>query len=479
MGVHGQERQQGNDAAPDCGICHGDAHQIPLPGTTPFRRATIETCGMCHFEQAEQFQKSIHGQGLTNGIRQAPTCTSYHGEHAIQRPSEPASPTNIIHVRETCAECHGDLALTQDVGLPADRIVSYDASFHGLALRAGSQTVANCASCHGIHDILPSTDPNSKIHPSNLPDTCGSCHPGAGSRFSLGPVHVVEGQGGAPVADFIRNIYLVLIPLVIGLMFLHNLGDWVRKVLGRLKAEVPVRVVPKLEIRMYPLERVQHGLLVVSFVVLTWTGLALKFPDHFWAYPLVVWESSWPVRGTVHRMAAVVFLASAGLHVVTLLFSRRLRRHWKQLWPGRADVWEGLAGLTYNLGLRRKEPKISSHSYIEKAEYWAVVWGAVLMSVSGVILWANDFFLTWLPKTAMDVATVVHYYEAILAALAIVVWHFYFVIFDPTVYPMNMAWLTGHGPARLSPAVTNQTSAVEGGGETGNESSDNTPKAGS
>ncbi len=101
------------------------------------------------------------------------------------------------------------------------------------------------------------------------------------------------------------------------------------------------------------------------------------------------------------------------------------------------------------------------------------------MSLSGVILWANDFFLTWLPKAVMDVATVVHYYEAILAAMAIVVWHFYFVIFDPDVYPMNMAWLTGHGPARVSPAGTNQTSAVDHESETVHESSDNTPKAGS
>jgi hypothetical protein len=73
------------------------------------------------------------------------------------------------------------------------------------------------------------------------------------------------------------------------------------------------------------------------------------------------------------------------------------------------------------------------------------------MTASGIILWANNFFLAWLPKAAMDIATVVHYYEAILAAAAIVLWHFYSVIFDPDVYPMNLAWLTGHAPAKPEP----------------------------
>ena len=88
-------------------------------------------------------------------------------------------------------------------------------------------------------------------------------------------------------------------------------------------------------------------------------------------------------------------------------------------------------------------PARASHSYIEKAEYWAVVWGGVLMIVTGALLWANNFALAWLPKAWLDVATSVHWYEAILAVSAIVVWHFYAVIFDPDVYPLDTAFLTG------------------------------------
>jgi cytochrome b subunit of formate dehydrogenase len=179
-----------------------------------------------------------------------------------------------------------------------------------------------------------------------------------------------------------------------------------------------------------------------------WTGFALRYPDEFWAYPLVMWEGSWPVRGIVHRISGVVMIATAVVHAATLIANRKLREHWMHLLPRRNDVREAIAGFAYNIGLRRTSPKISSHSYIEKVEYWAVVWGTVMMGVSGVLLWADNFVLSYFPKGLLDVAGVFHYYEAVLAALAILVWHFYSVIFDPQVYPMNLAWLTGYGPGR-------------------------------
>jgi cytochrome b subunit of formate dehydrogenase len=438
MGVHGVAKAQGNQAAPDCAVCHNSAHEIKLPGTTEFRRHVADTCGMCHSEIAEQFKTSIHGQAVARGVRDAPECADCHGEHNTVRPSR--------QVRETCSRCHANLALTAKFGLPPDRIVSYEASFHGLAAKAGSQTVANCGSCHGIHNILPSSDAKSMVHPANLPGTCGSCHPGAGSRFSLGPVHVMEGRAEPAVVRIVRQAYIALIVAVIGLMALHNAGDWFRKLRARHRGVVAVRAPNPGEFRMYPAERLQHALLGVSFLVLAWTGFALKYPEELWARPLVAWESSWPLRGIAHRVAAGVFLATAVLHVIFLSASARLRGHWFSMLPRRNDVVEAVAGFLYNLGLRSRKPALSRHTYVEKAEYWAVVWGAVIMSASGVLLWANNFFLSLLPKTAMDLATVIHFYEAVLATLAIVVWHFYFVIFDPDVYPMDTAWWSGYSP---------------------------------
>jgi cytochrome b subunit of formate dehydrogenase/nitrate/TMAO reductase-like tetraheme cytochrome c subunit len=463
LGVHGQERQRGNEAAPDCSVCHGGAHDIELPGTTRFRRATVETCGMCHSEEAEQFQQSVHGALLANGTtREGPTCNTCHGEHQIQRPSALEAAAGAHHVRDTCASCHADVELMSRFGLPIDRVLSFDASFHGLALRAGSQTVANCGSCHGIHSVLPSSDPRSSIHPGHLAETCGQCHPGAGTRFQIASIHQVEGSRPVVAAQIIEQVYLVLIPLSIGLMFLHHAGDWVRKMLYQAKAGVAAAVArpARLELRMHRAERAQHGLLIVSFLTLVWTGFALRYPDQFWAYPLVMWEGRWPVRGIVHRVAGTVMIATAVVHVATLIVNRKLRQHWLQLLPRRWDAAEALSAFAYNVGLRRTPPKISSHSYIEKVEYWAVVWGTVMMAVSGVVLWADNFVLSYFPKGLLDVAGVFHYYEAVLAALAILVWHFYSVIFDPSVYPMNLAWLTGYGPARDDAAVHSSASGA-------------------
>jgi cytochrome b subunit of formate dehydrogenase/DnaJ-class molecular chaperone len=449
MGVHGQERKRGNESAPDCSLCHGSAHELLDPKSQAFRTAVPDTCGMCHGEVVEQYRASVHGQALARGITQAPLCTDCHGEHNIIKPSNAASPVNASHIRETCGSCHGDVRLSRKFGMPADRLVSFDASYHGLAAQAGSQTVANCASCHGVHNILPSSDPKSTINPKNLPATCGKCHPGAGTRFAISQVHLTADSAGEPAPlRWVRQFYLLLIPVTIGLMLLHNGGDWLRKLI-RLRGRARPALAPAHvahgpgEIRMLPFERVQHALLALSFLTLAWTGFALKYPDQWWARPLLLMEGRYPMRSLIHRVAASVFLAVAVTHAVSLIVNRKLREHWKQMLPSVNDPREALSNFAYNLGLGDQPPGRSLHSYIEKAEYWAVVWGAVVMAASGLMLWANTLAMRFLPKLWLDVATSVHFYEALLATLAIVVWHFYSSIFDPDVYPLNTAFLTG------------------------------------
>jgi cytochrome b subunit of formate dehydrogenase len=456
-GVHGQAMKAGNTGAPDCATCHGSAHEVQRTKAEAFRKAVPETCGMCHTEIAEQFQASSHGQAVAAGVPAAPVCTDCHGEHAILSKNSSASPVNSGHIRETCGRCHGDLRLAGRFGLPVDRLTTFDASFHGLAAKSGSQTVANCASCHGFHNILPSSDAKSMTHPDNLSKTCGTCHPGAGSRFALGTIHWLEGETEPGPVRYVRVAYWWIIPITLGLMFIHHLGDFIRKLLALRfrppQKETSVRYVPMVagELRMYAFERIQHALLAVSFIVLGWTGFALKYPDAWWAKILVSWEGAWPVRGTVHRAAAIIFVAASVAHAISLVMNPRLRKHWLTLIPRASDISEGLGMMAYNMGLRKTKPKVSSHSYVEKVEYWAVVWGAVVMGISGFLLWFNNWSLQQLPKVWLDVANAVHFYEAVLACLAIVIWHFYTVIFDPDVYPMDTAWLTGKTVRKREP----------------------------
>ena len=435
--AHGQARKGGNEGAPDCALCHGSAHELLAPKSEAFRKAVPDTCGMCHGDVVGQFRASVHGQALARGVTQAPLCTDCHGEHKILKHTNEASQVNGSHIRETCGSCHGDVRLARKFGLPSDRLVTFDASFHGLAGKSGSQTVANCASCHGVHNILPSSDAKSTINARNLPRTCGQCHPGAGTRFAISEVHVAEGRTEAAPLRWVREFYLLIISVTIGLMMLHQGGDWIRKVVRlRFAGAVTRSAEAHGDIRMLPFERFQHAVLAISFFTLVWTGFALKYPDQWWARIVVA-------RGPIHRVAAVLFVAISITHVISLIASRKLRHHWTEMLPRFQDIREALANFAYNLGLGNQPPGRSAHSYIEKAEYWAVVWGAIVMIVSGTLLWANNLAMKLLPKLWLDVATSVHFYEAVLATLAIVVWHFYSIIFDPDVYPLNTAFLTG------------------------------------
>jgi cytochrome b subunit of formate dehydrogenase len=339
--------------------------------------------------------------------------------------------------------------------MPSDRLVSFDSSFHGLAARSGSLTVANCASCHGVHNILASSDPDSTINPRNLPKTCGQCHPGAGERFAISQVHVVEGVKEPLPLRWVRQFYLVLIPVTLGLMLIHNGGDWIRK-LTRLRFQPgplhshPIRdrerAVWHPEMRVFPFERIEHAVLAISFIVLVATGFALKYSDHWWARPVLIMEGSRSVRSIGHRVAAAIFIAASLAHVISLIVNRRLREHWKEMFPRARDARETASNFSYNIGLGYTPPPRSPHSYIEKTEYWALVWGAAVMASTGLLLWANNLALKLFPKIVLDMATSIHFYEAILAAGAIVIWHCYAVIFDPEIYPLDTSFLTGYRP---------------------------------
>jgi hypothetical protein len=114
--------------------------------------------------------------------------------------------------------------------------------------------------------------------------------------------------------------------------------------------------------------------------------------------------------------------------------------------PRPKDAFDAMGTMRYYLGLSKVRPQFGRFNYAEKAEYWALVWGTALMGVTGVMLWAKVWVGNLLARWWVDVATAVHFYEAILATLAIVVWHFYQVFFDPDVYPMNWAWWDGKMP---------------------------------
>ena len=211
--------------------------------------------------------------------------------------------------------------------------------------------------------------------------------------------------------------------------------------------------------------RQTHLLLMISFTVLVYTGFALTYPESWWASPLLAWESSFGLRGWIHRVAGVALLLAGAVHVLHLTVDRQARACIREMRPGRGDLRELKERFRYYLGRRPTPPRAPWLGYGEKAEYLAVVWGTLLMGLTGVMLWAEDVVLRWLPSWTLDLATAIHFYEAVLATLAIVVWHFYAVIFDPAVYPMDPAWLKGSSaPGRereRQPPAYAETAAAE------------------
>lgn len=444
LSLHGRAVEQGRQDAPSCSDCHG-SHSI-VPARNPRSKINhwnvAATCGNCHTDIRTTYMESVHGQAMQAGTRDAPVCTDCHGEHLILAPSDPQSLVNPARVSTvTCGRCHSNERLEARYNLPTDRVPTFESSYHGLALREGSQTVANCASCHGVHNIFPSSDPRSTVSAKNLAATCGKCHAGAGTRFVIGPVHVSPASAGEnPLVKWIRVTYLyLLIPFTVVFILLHNGLDFFSKLIrGTERHDLSEKVM-----RMNLHFRIAHWLIVLSFPTLVITGFALKYPDAWWMQPIVRLEGHFPWRGTIHRAAAIVLIASLVYHLIHLIRSRRDRVILANLLPKMKDVSDFLGMVRYNLGLTRDHPTFAMFNYVEKFEYWAFVWGTAVMTVSGLLLWFVNFTLRYFPKWFTDAATAIHFYEAVLATLAIVLWHFYFVMFDPDVYPMDRSWLTG------------------------------------
>jgi formate dehydrogenase gamma subunit len=425
--------------APACADCHG-THGVlpPSAAASPLNFSNLaRTCGQCHEQEAKDVIESVHGKAVAAGRRDAATCTDCHSEHQIE--SLRASSSLKIS-REICSKCHASERLNTKYNLPADRVKTFFESYHGLAAQNGSTRAANCGSCHGFHLVLPSSDPRSTISKDNLAATCGKCHVGASANFAQSKVHVDSDAAGAgaPLGErinfWVRKVYLALIFTVIGLMAAHN-----ALIFGRKAAALNRRSERTLT-RMDLSQRWQHFALAASFILLAWTGFALKFPDSWMAHSLGSDEN---FRRWFHRIAGVVLLLAGAWHLGYITASREGRRLVRDMLPGPQDARDAAANVRRLAGLGGAKPKFGRFGYAEKIEYWAVVWGTILMGTTGLMIWFKMEVTRFLPRWAVEVATTIHYYEAILACLAILVWHLYHVIFDPDVYPLNRAVLDG------------------------------------
>jgi cytochrome b subunit of formate dehydrogenase len=202
----------------------------------------------------------------------------------------------------------------------------------------------------------------------------------------------------------------------------------------------------KKYLRMTLNERIQHINLAINFTLLVITGFALSYSTAFWVTPITDVPMGMTFRGFLHRLCGVATVFLGGYHILYCIFTERGRGIVKDMIPGLQDAIDLLETLKNNFFINRpaKELKMPRFNFREKLEYLGLIWGTIVMTVTGFILWFEVEWLMYFPKWTYDLARVIHFYEAILATLTIIVWHFYSVIFNPDTYPMSWAWITGY-----------------------------------
>jgi cytochrome b subunit of formate dehydrogenase len=443
LSVHGQGAARGVAVAASCADCHS-VHDLkgaadPESRINPINVAS--TCGQCHPDVQLQYDGSIHGRALQAGITDSPTCTDCHGEHLILSPEDPEAATcGARQAIETCGGCHNDPLLISKYGLQEGVVGSYLDSYHGWASKRGCDIAASCVDCHSAHMVLPEEDPASTVAAGNVVSTCRQCHERADTAFAASYNHVTASMAGNPVNRIIRDIYLWAIALIIGGMILHNLVILNYFMIKRRKDQEGTGATV---LRFTMNEVFQHLTLTVGFVVLVITGFALRFPEAWWVEGLAVLGMTEPLRGDIHRGASILLILTCLYHAWYILATRRGRKEllaFAPRWRDWKDLWNNLRFHTFR---SVKRVPFGRYDYMQKAEYWALVWGTIVMVFTGLVLWFPTIAARFLPGIFIPASQTVHYYEAWLATLAILVWHFFFVILHPEEYPMSWTWLTG------------------------------------
>lgn len=457
---HAKARARGKKKAAACPDCHGNhnIHKRNDPANPLNKKNVAMTCGRCHTEIFKTYQSSIHGADWKKGNRDVPVCTTCHGEHEIRYVKSKDSTVYPSHVVKLCLECHGSILLRRQYKL-TNPVPSYEESYHGVVNRLGGDSkVANCASCHGTHNILPSKDPKSNINKKNIAKTCGKCHRQAMLSGSIGRVHVSSNLSSSKILYYLKIGYILMIAGSIGGMLFYVFTDLFGFIIRRrraLKAAAAgehhdehhgheTHLPDDLEIERWPKAyRIQHGLLLLSFTMLVITGMPLVMPD----FPVFKWlgsnELMYEIRGTTHRVFGFLMIALCIYHVIFVMANRAARRDILNMIPKPSDAIEAVQSVLFNLTIKNEHPSMPRYNFIEKFEYLAMAWGSFVMVATGLILTFNSLLLRFIPKVGFDIATIAHKFEAILATLAIIIWHMYTVHLCPDFFPMNRVFLSG------------------------------------
>ncbi len=445
MSIHGKGLlESGLVVTATCDDCHTAHRELPpddtLSSVNPDRIA--DTCGSCHNGIEEQFRESIHWkENHDDGEKEYPTCEDCHTSHRISRTDR--GDFRLMMMNQ-CGRCHERESET------------FFDTFHGKVSRLGDAGAAKCYDCHGTHNILPPDDPRSTLSRENILETCSKCHPGANQRFTGYLTHATHHDPDK--YPFLFVSFWAMTALLVGTLTfatIHTLA-WLWRLWRspeQWKHHKRHRIPEpgeKMFRRFTTFERTLHAVMLLSFFTLAITGMMLKFSYMGWAQLLAGLVGGFATTGVLHRLAALSLIAIWGIHIWDAW--RRKVRSGKTWWEfltskdslifNRQDAREFWQSIKWFLG-KGPRPKYGRWTYWEKFDYFAVFWGMFVIGSTGLILWFPEFFTLVLPGKSVNIATIIHSDEALLAVAFIFTVHFYNTHFRPDKFPMDPVIFTG------------------------------------
>ncbi|HEY3377065.1 MAG TPA: cytochrome c3 family protein [Armatimonadota bacterium] len=497
--VHGKAGNP-SQKEPGCLTCHGgNVHSISK-SLIPTRQQQEAACKACHSDLSASLKNSVHDRP-DKQPGDHPTCLTCHGgkAHGINPPAH-LSPQQRA---ELCGRCHSDAQRMARYGLTTAAYSSYKDTFHGKALlRFHKNNSANCTDCHGLHGVLAPDNPDAPTNPRHVAATCGKCHPGAKMNFAMsGANHLRLRIQNTPLLRIEELCFRILILSVMAFLLGMVALDLRRKIFGRTPGRerfiglliafsffalvggiiMAALHIPgagwawtsalalmgiafviyyieqqrhphppeKMYTRLTRTMRIQHFLLALSFTVLVLTGFPLHFADVGWTRYLMMLFGGFDGARIAHRIFGVILILNYCWHLGYLLYLWKKAKFSLRSWtmfPSWKDVTDFFETLKYGFGLQQTPPQFDRFQFREKFDYFADIWGTMVMGLSGLVMWFPIAIGNRLPEVAFGVSYIAHSYEGLLAMMAIILWHFYNAHFNPDTFPMNPAWLTGKMP---------------------------------
>lgn len=189
--------------------------------------------------------------------------------------------------------------------------------------------------------------------------------------------------------------------------------------------------------------RIQHALLLITLIILALTGLALYFHDSWLGRLLISIEGGIESRGRIHRISAIILIILSIYHILYILFSRNGHEEFLKMAPRINDFREFILDLLYSLNITEEHPQFEKYSYRDKFQYWGVLAGVLIMTLTGLVLWFQEFSMSVLPKWCFDLTFVIHGGAGLVIFFVLFLWHIYDVHLSPFNFPMDWTWITG------------------------------------